>query len=80
MQFKLTNNVTKKSFTMEVPSTINAAYAFIDVTLPKIDDGEYDYQLVSDDQIISSGLCQVGEIEQTATEYNNEVKYTQYNG
>lgn len=80
MTLKLTNNVTNKSYSLEVSSTINASYAYADVILPKMDDGEYDYQLIADDKIISSGLCQIGEVKHEAKEYNNEVKYKQYNG
>lgn len=80
MTLRLTNNVTGRYKEFEVTGKIKGRYAYIDINLPKMDDGEYEYTLSDDTGIIGKGIAQIGEVKANKTEYNNEVKYKQYNG
>lgn len=80
MTLRLINNVTKRVTELEVTAEIKGKYAYVDITLPKMDDGEYEYELIASHEVIGQGIAQIGEIKANNTAYNNEVKYVQYNG
>lgn len=80
MILKLTNTVTKQSTEIVVASEMKGAYAFIDLTLPSMDDGEYEYELMTDSETLGKGIAQIGQLRTNNDQYNNEVKYVQYNG
>ena len=80
MLLRLINNVTKRVTELEVTAEIKGKYAYVDITLPKMDAGEYEYELIATSGTIGRGLAQIGEIKTNADQYNNEVKYVQYNG
>lgn len=93
MNLIFTNNTTKKSFTIEDVNDIFSSKFFYNfkIRLPEnIDDGEYTIKLVLNDdeygeQILFSGLCQIGDYIPEKTEYVSDKitsnnGYYQYNG
>lgn len=83
MTLKLTNNVTKKEyeFNVEDKNDSRLYYSFEVELEDGMDDGEYDYQLYDDDEIVAHGICQIGDYVPQHTIYdNNNQGYTQYNG
>lgn len=83
MLLKLTNNLTKKVYNfdnLDDKLTSRLFYTF-DITLQDdMDDGEYTYQLFDDENIVASGLIQIGDYTQnnntyTPTEQNGYIQY-----
>lgn len=86
MLLKIVSNYSKKEYTFDVEdeSLSRLNYAF-DIQLPEdILDGEYTYFLYSGDEVITIGLCQIGDyerpVETTTTYKNNEDNIIVYNG
>lgn len=77
MILKLTNNLSKVETILDIKdkgSTMNF-YRFEINLIPNMDEGEYTYQLIEDNEILSNGLLQIGDYVAPNTEYNNTVKY-----
>lgn len=86
MLLRLISNYSKKEYTFDVEdeniSRLN--YAF-DIQLPEnVLDGEYTYFLYSGDEVITTGLCQIGDYvrpaETTHTYNNNNDEMIIYGG
>lgn len=82
MILKLINNVTHKEYEIwNDVKGINGYYVYLNIILPdEMDDGEYNYQLIHKNQIIATGLLQIGKYEPEINEYNTEDEIIQYNG
>lgn len=80
MKLRLINTVTKQQTELSVLAEIKGQFADITLTLPTIDAGEYEYELIDNHKVIGQGMAQIGEIKADNDQYNNEVKYIQYNG
>ena len=84
MKLKLVNNLTKNTIDLgEIEDKkVSALFYSFDISLPDgIIDGEYTYQLYVDDNIVSTGLLQVGDYKSDNKEYNDNKKgYIVYNG
>lgn len=86
MSLRLRNNVkTKVSFFAEVyEHNPYGDYFNVIVTLPvdeeRIVDGEYNYELIQSEQVVSSGLLVIGEVQGVGTQSNAEIKVKQYGG
>lgn len=83
MKLKLYSNLLNKSWLLDVKdagSTMN--YYKFDINLPdNIDDGQYNYELIDDnDNIIDTGIIQVGDFTQNNKQYNNKKENIVYNG
>lgn len=80
------------TLTLKLTSTVNLTYEVTDITdigttdlyfrvaiaLPEgLPDGEYEYEVLSDDDVVSTGIL-VLVTETTTTEYNKEIEYEQY--
>ena len=85
MKLKLSNNVTKVVTILENITDLDAsAYNYVfDVELPaNMDDGEYDYLLMDDENNpLASGIAQIGNYESQKQAYTAQTKntYVQYN-
>lgn len=82
MTLKLINNLTKAEYELEVVDKLTSGlYYCVDVVLPTdMEDGEYTYQLEDKEEVVATGLCQVGEYVAETTQYNKKEKYVVYNG
>lgn len=81
MTLKLVNNVTKKEYEFEVTDENDSRlyWHFEDLELEEnMDDGEYDYLLYDDEELVAQGLCQIGEYTPEHSQYENDNNYKQY--
>lgn len=87
MKLTIKNNVTKKEYDFQVEDIGDSTlfYHFNIALEAGVDDGEYGYILYDDDNIVATGLLQVGDYVPptgSTTVYTKENKdvYIQYNG
>lgn len=80
MKLRLINTVTKVITELSVTAEMKGQFVDVTLTLPPMDAGEYEYELIDSDTNIGQGMAQIGEIMTDNDQYNNEVKYVQYNG
>ena len=87
MIFKITNNISKKSYQFSVEDYGDSMlYYHFDVTFESlVDEGEYTYNLYDDEEkvLLATGMLQVGDyIPEYTTTYidNNKTEFIQYNG
>ena len=78
MELKLINNLTKNTIYIcgiEYKWMSSIFYSF-DISLPEgVMDGEYTYQLINDEgKMVSTGLLQVGDYENSNNEYKETKK------
>lgn len=78
IQLKSTIDLTVTNVAVEV-AEVSALYITIGAVIPNMQGGEYQYALMEGDNIVSSGLAIVAEIENDYTEYEQEEEYIQYN-
>ncbi len=85
MTLKLRNNLTKIEYSFENLEDVNISrlYYVFDITLfENMDDGEYAYQLFDDENVVATGIIQVGDFvpanNQTYTAQTTS-GYIQYN-
>ena len=82
LSLSLIGTVTRK--TTAVPMTLtedqSVNYYAIRVTLPEIEEGEYEYTLSDEEGTLSQGLAIIGEREYAVKEHNARTEYKQYNG
>ena len=86
MVLKLTNSLTKVSYNLENLADLGVDalnYAF-NINLPEgIDEGEYQYTLFDDENIVvATGILQIGSYEPEKTPYTAQTNngYIQYEG
>lgn len=86
MTLKLKNNLTNKELEFLNLDDLGASrlYYTFDITLPEVmEEGEYTYTLLDENEIIASGLLQIGDYvpktEQYTAQTNNN-GYITYNG
>lgn len=84
MTLILTNSVTKMqyNFTVSDASDSRLFYHINDFRLYNdMDEGQYNYSLLDDDNEVASGILQIGEYENNSTTYTTtDGNYKQYNG
>ena len=78
MELKLINNLTKNTIDIGgiEDKLISAIFYSFDISLPEgVMDGEYTYQLINDEgKMVSTGLLQVGDYENSNNEYKETKK------
>lgn len=83
MRFTVENNLTHKKYEFDnipVYGVTTIGYE-IGVSLPgDIVDGEYTYTLVDADNVLGSGLLQIGDYTAPKAEYNKKETIKTYNG
>lgn len=79
MDLRIWNTIDREGFTLEVSDIpMSRLYYNLAITLPQgLSDGEYEYSLELDGDVLSSGLMIIGESE-GADEYNRKITYQQY--
>lgn len=82
MLLKLKHNTTNRVYELDTSVELKGHYAYADIELPELYDGEYDYELINNGKTLARGICQIGQVvkKHQTTEYDNEIKYKQYNG
>lgn len=84
MKLAIKNNVTKKEYEFQVDDIGDSTLFYhFNITLEAgVDDGEYGYILYDDEDVVATGLLQVGDYTPSTTAYTNDNKdvYIQYNG
>lgn len=84
MKLVLKSNITKKTWEFTVYDRCDSRmfYHFPNFKLTeKMDDGEYNYELYEDNELLAQGLLQIGDYENnTVTAYTKNNTYKQYNG
>ena len=77
---QLKSTMTHREYSFEV-TDLQTSHLYYNIALQLpggLDAGEYNYQLVSGDEILSSGLAIVGEYGREFTEYAKSIEYEQY--
>lgn len=81
---KISNTTTKKEYTYTLLnySNSNSYYYFnvASILADTIDAGQYKYTIEKESVILDCGLMQFGDYTRTATQYENEINFNQYNG
>lgn len=84
MTLKLKNNLDKNIYSFDVnDKSESCMYYVFDIELPSgISDGEYTYELYDlNDEVVATGLMQIGDYVAEHTTYNNEnQEYIVYGG
>lgn len=84
MRLSITNNTTKRVIYDEIVEDLggNRNFYKFSINLPNdVEDGEYTYDLYNEEEIIATGLIQVGDYKSDNFSYkNNKKEYISYNG
>ncbi len=84
MKLSLKNNVTKQEIVLTGLTDIGTSALFyqFNIALPNtVDEGEYTYTLTDGDNILATGLVQIGDYTPEKTTYNkNNEGYIVYGG
>lgn len=83
LKLRLNSTITKKIWDFEVEDAADSIlfYHFPAFQLTeKMDDGQYEYTLFDDEQIVAVGVLQIGDYNNTKKEYKKDGQYKQYNG
>ena len=75
MELVLTNALSLSSWTFDVQDTgqYRLYYHFEDFQLPEgIPDGQYNYELMEEEEIKARGLLQIGDFKNNTTKYNTD--------
>lgn len=82
MTLKLINNITKSETTITgITDNGNSHINYeLSISLPSgMDDGEYTYELIDNNAVLSSGLCQIGNYIRNNNTYTGQTSgYIQY--
>ena len=88
MILKLTNNLTKNTLSFEVNDLyLSNIYFNFEISLNEniegvalkdISEGEYTYNLYDEENIIATGLLQIGDYKANNKQYNNKKTYKVY--
>ena len=82
MKLVLKSNITKKTWEFTVYDRCDSRmfYHFPNFKLTeKMDDGEYDYELYDDEDMVAQGLLQIGDYKNNDVKsYTTDVVYKQY--
>lgn len=84
MRLSITNNTTKRVIYDEIVEDLggNRNFYKFSINLPSdVEDGEYTYDLYNENELIATGLIQVGDYKNDNFSYkNNKKEYISYNG
>ena len=84
MKLVLKSNITKKTWEYTVVDVFDSKlyYHFPKFKLTEtMDDGEYDYELYDDEELVAQGLLQIGDYQnKDVKSYTTDGKYKQYPG